>query len=156
MGSSGKWMASAAAGFALASFNAPAFAQTVQITCNVERALAGFDGPRRPNDRSEWRFSVDTEAPSVTWISRSGRMNDPTGGRWTLGQPAAATRMTNGELTACLIDTGVCGQTISTEYYDATQTAVTFSPGLRGVGMMMTMRFADGERTVEYFSGDCS
>lgn len=156
MGSSGKWVASAAAGFALASFNAPAFAQTVQITCNVERALAGFDGPRRPNHRYEWRFTVDTDAPGVTWVSRSGSMNSPTGGSWLIGQAAPAVRTSFGDLTACLIDTGVCGQTISTELYDEIVTAMKFSPDLSGVSMMMTHRFANGERTVQMYAGPCT
>lgn len=148
--------AGAAAAMALVSFSAPALAETVQITCDVERALAGFGGPRRPNDRSEWRFSVDTDAPSITWISRSGRMNSPTGGDWVLGRAVAAARTSRGDLTACLIDTGVCGQTISTDMYDETVTAVEISGDLRRVKLMMTMLFVDGVRTTELFAGGCT
>lgn len=156
MDSSGKRVASAAAAFALASFNAPTFAQTVQITCDVERALAGFGGPNRPNHRYEWRFIVDADAPSVTWVSRPDRMNSPTGGSWLFGRAAPAVRTSSGELTACLIDTGVCGQTISTDMYDEIVTAMKFSPDLSGVSMMMTSRFVDGVRTVQMYSGSCA
>ena len=155
MSRSGKGIA-VAAGLALASFGAPAIAETVQLTCNVERALAGFGGPSRPNDRYEWRFSVDTDAPSITWISRSGRMNSPTGGDWMLGRAAAAARTSRGDLTACLIDTGVCGQTISTDMYEELVTAVEISADLRRVKMMTTMRFVDGVRTTELFAGACT
>jgi hypothetical protein len=122
----------------------------------VERALAGFGGPRRPNDRSEWRFSVDTDAPSITWISRSGRMNSPTGGVWVLGQPVAAARTSRGDLTACLVDTAVCGQAISTDMYEAVVTPVEISGDLRRVKMMMTSLFVDGVRTTELFAGACT
>ena len=155
MNRSGKWIVGASA-LTLMSFGAPAVAETVQITCDVERALAGFGGPRRPNERAEWRFSVDTDAPTITWISRSGRMNSPTGGVWVLRQPVAAARTSRGDLTACLVDTGVCGQTISTDMYEAVVTAVEISGDLRRVKMMMTTLFADGVRTTELFAGGCT
>lgn len=149
-------IAGTAAAVAMMSFGAPAVAETVQIICNVERTLAGAGERNRPNDRLVWRFSVDPDAPSVIWTGRSGPMNDPTGGRWLLGQAATAIREGNGELTACLIDTGVCGETISTDYYDETVTAVSFSPDLRRVRMMTTHRYANGQRDSEFFSGACS
>ena len=132
MNSSGRRIAGAGAGAALAvmSFGSPTVAETVDIVCDVERALAGFGGPRRPNDRSEWRFSLDTDAPSISWISRSGRMNSPTGGVWVLGQPVAAARTSRGDLTACLVDTAVCGQAISTDMYEAVVTPVEISGGI--------------------------
>jgi hypothetical protein len=156
MGSLGDFAAGAAVAVALASLGPPAVAETVNMTCNLERTLTGFGGQNRPNDRYAWRFAVDTDAPSVTWVSGSERMNQPTGGNWLLGRAAAAVRMNDGGLMACLIDTGVCGETISTDYYDETVSAANFSPDLRRVRMTMTQRAADGTRTSEFFSGSCS
>lgn len=156
MGSSGKWMASAAAGFALASFSAPAFAQTVDIICDVERR---FEANGRPSDNrfvSQWRLSVNTATPSATLTRIDGATGgQPPGEDWLMGTPAPTGRGSDGSIFACLIQSGRCGETVRFASFEQDTQALRLWPDLSFMSLVSTSLSSNGRTSLFDWRGPC-
>lgn len=156
MNRKGQRVAVAAAAFALASFSAPAFAQTVDIICDVERH---FEANGRPSDSrfvSQWRLSVDAETPRVTLVGVDGaNPGTPPGQAWLIGTPAPTGRDADGSILACVIQSGRCGETLRYASFEQDTLDLNLSQDLSFMSLISTSLFSNGRTMLFDWRGPC-